>query len=170
MIFTLLGGTRAAPDGRHGNRRSGFGLIELMFSMALLITVMVAAFLFLDHLMSRFQMARDHYVATTICQGRIERARAAPYSDLPLLAEEEQLVDDFGNSASPNGRFRRTTVVLADDPEPGLTTMRVRTDICSCSRLGWRTMFHPIRSGPHICHFGDDNEKMSFLFTDLESE
>ena len=72
--------------------------------MALLITVVTAALLFMDQIMSRFQAARDHYVATTICQGRIERARAIPYADLHLMAEDRQLVDDHGNAA-PNGRL-----------------------------------------------------------------
>lgn len=143
------------------------GLIELLFAMALLVAVMAAALPFVDQLMSRFQMARDHYVATTICQGRIERARGVPYSDLPLLAEDAQLVDDFGTPASPGGRFRRTTTVLTDDPADGLTTMLVRTDICSCSRLGWRTRLHPIKSGGHVCQFGGTHETMRFLFTDL---
>lgn len=150
--------------------KSGMGVLELLFAMAILIMTMVAALLFLDQVMARFQMARDHYVATTICQGRIERARAIPYSDLPLLTEEHQLIDDFGNPATPDGRFRRTTSVATDNPEAGLTTMQVRTDICSCSRLGWRTKLHPLKSGTHACGFTGAHEKMTFLFTDLKGE
>ncbi|MDX9862689.1 MAG: hypothetical protein RBS99_17415 [Rhodospirillales bacterium] len=138
--------------------------------MALLIAVMAAALPFADQLISRFQMARDHYVATTICQGRIERARAVPYSDLPLLAEDKQLVDDFGAPASPGGRFRRTTTVLSDDPDTGLTTLLVDTEICSCSKLGWRTRLHPIRSGKNPCAFAGAHETMRFLFTELAGD
>ena len=156
-----------ATQTRNGARRAGFSLLELMFAMALLVAVLAAALPFLDQVMSRFQMARDHYIATTICQGRIERGRAVPYADLPLMAETDQLVDDFGNPASPNGRFRRTTTVSTDDPTDGLTTIQVQTDICSCSRLGWRTRLHPISNGPHACQFGASHEAMKFIFTDL---
>ena len=134
--------------------------------MALLITVVTAALLFMDQIMSRFQAARDHYVATTICQGRIERARAIPYADLHLMAEDRQLVDDHGNAA-PNGRFRRTTVVQTDTPSAGLTMMQVRTEICICSRWGWRKLYHPLNRGAYVCRFEKDHEQMRFLLTDL---
>ena len=154
---------------RKRSPQAGFGLIETMFSMALLITIMTAAFLFLDQVMARFQMARDHYVATTICQGRVERARAIPYSDLSLMIEDKQLVDDFGSSL-PAGRFRRTTQIELDTPSPGLTTMLVRTDICCCSRWGWRKMYHPLNRGPYVCRFELSHEQMQFLFTDLKGD
>jgi hypothetical protein len=146
------------------------GLLELLFAMTLLITSIAAAFLFLDHVMSRFQTARDHYVATTICQGRIERARAIPFADLNLLREDQQLVDDFGNPASPGGRFRRTTTVLTDTPAAGLTTMQVRTDICICSRWGWRTKYHPLKHGSYVCRFTGEQEQMQYLFTNLKGD
>lgn len=146
--------------------RDGIGLVEIMFAMALLITVVTAALLFMDQIMSRFQAARDHYVATTICQGRIERARAIPYADLHLMAEDRQLVDDHGNAA-PDGRFRRTTVVQTDTPSAGLTMTQVQTEICICSRWGWRKLYHPLNRGPYVCRFAGDQEQMRFLFTDL---
>ena len=149
--------------------RDGIGLVEIMFAMALLITVVTAALLFLDQVMSRFQAARDHYVATTICQGRIERARAIPYADLLLMAEERQLVDDQGNAA-PSGRFRRTTVVQANTPSAGLTMMQVQTEICCCSRWGWRKIYHPLNRGPYVCRFAGSHEQMAFLFTDLKGD
>ncbi|HNX36109.1 MAG TPA: type II secretion system protein [Kiritimatiellia bacterium] len=147
-------------------RQQGMTVAELMVSMALLLIIMMAALPLVDQMIARFQMARDHYVATTICQGRIERARASPYLDLGLLAEKGLLVDDFGNPSSPGGRFRRSTVVLKDTPAEGLTTMTVRTDICICSRWGWRKVFHPIKTGSYLCRFTDEHEKMTFLFTD----
>ena len=52
--------TAASMNKRKRSPQAGFGLIETMFSMALLITIMTAAFLFLDQVMARFQMARDH--------------------------------------------------------------------------------------------------------------
>jgi hypothetical protein len=140
-----------------------------MFAMALLITILAAGLLFLDQVMSRFQVSRDHYVAMTICQGRIERARAIPFSDLPLMAEDRRIVDDFGSPA-PGGRFRRTTRVRPDTPSAGLTTFEVRTEICCCSRWGWRKIYHPLNRGPYVCRFAGSHEQMAFLFTDLKGD
>lgn len=148
------------------HRKSGMTMLELAIAMGLLVIIMTAAFPLVDAMVSRFQMARDHYVAASLCQGRIERARAVPYSDLGLLAESDMLVDDFGNPASPNGRFRRTTTVTRDSPSEGLTTMSVRVDICICSRRGWRKVFHPIKTGTQICRFTEEHEQMSFMFTE----
>lgn len=145
-----------------GRKTVGFTMLELMVSVCILLVVFVSAFPLVDQMMSRFQMARDHYVAATICQARIERARAVPYSDLPLYAETDTLVDDFGNLSSPNGRFRRTTLVATNTPSAGLTQMIVRTDICICSRWGWRSHLHPLSN----CRFADDQETMRFLFTE----
>ena len=155
---------------RQRTGRDGIGIVEIMFAMALLLTVMTAALLFLDQIMSRFQTARDHYVAITVCQGRIERARAIPYSDLPLMAEDKQLVDDFGNPA-PDGRFRRTTTVDVDTPSEGMTTMLVKTEICVCSRWGWRKRYHPLNRGPYVCRFEEENrEQAQFMFTNLRGD
>lgn len=146
--------------------RQGMTVLELMIAMAVLVTVMAVALPLLDQMMSRFQMARDHYVAATICQGRLERARTATYTDLDLLTEDNVLVDDFGTPASPGGRFRRTTTVLRDSPVAGLTTITVRADICICSRWGWRKVMHPIKSGSHVCRFTDEHEQMKVYFTE----
>ncbi len=150
------------------NGQRGMSLLELMIAMSLMAIIMAAAFPLVDQMMARFQMARDHYVAATLCQGRIERARGVPYSDIPLLSENGALIDDFGNSAVPGGRFRRTTTVVPDTPVAGMTTMTVQTQICICSRWGWRKVFHPIKSGSFICRFTDENEHMSFLFTEFQ--
>lgn len=146
--------------------QSGMTVLELMIAMALLVTIMSAALPLVDQMMSRFQMARDHYVAATICQSRLERARSVPYSDLELMAEPGTVVDDFGAPALLKGRFRRTTTILRDSPSAGLTTMTVRTEICICSRWGWRKVFHPLKSGAYICHFAGDHEQMKFYFTE----
>ena len=149
-----------------GNRQCGMTVVELMVSMALLVMILAAAFPMVDQMMSRFQMARDHYVAASLCQGRIERARGVPYSNLDLFRETDAQVDDFGNAATPAGRFRRTTVVTVNTPATNMTLMKVRTDICICSRWGWRKVFHPVKSGKFICRFTDECEEMSFLFTE----
>jgi len=148
------------------NRQTGMTVLEMAIATAILALVMACAFPMIDGMMSRFQMARDHYVAATLCQGRIERARGVPYSDISLLVESDMLVDDFGNASSPGGRFRRTTTVRKDSPAAGLTSMTVRADICICSRWGWRKVFHPIKSGTHVCRFTDEHEQMSYMFTE----
>ncbi len=143
---------------------SGMTILELTIALGILALVMSAAFPLIDAMVSRFQMARDHYVAATLCQGRIERTRGVPYSDIPLMAEKGITVDDFGND-SLVGRFRRTTIVSQDTPEAGLTTMTVRTQICICSRWGWRKIYHPLKTDKYQCRFTDENEQMSFIFT-----
>ena len=148
------------------NRQCGMTVVELMVAMALLVMILAAAFPMVDQMMSRFQMARDHYVAASLCQGRIERARGVPYSNLELFRETDAQVDDYGNAATPAGRFRRTTVVTVNTPATNMTLMRVRTDICICSRWGWRKVFHPVKSGNLTCRFTDEHEEMSFLFTE----
>ncbi|MDD4102489.1 MAG: hypothetical protein PHU80_07650 [Kiritimatiellae bacterium] len=149
-------------------QNSGITVLEMTIATGILALVMSAAFPLVDAMVSRFQMARDHYVAATLCQGRIERARGVPYSDIALMAEKGSTVDDFGN-VFPQGRFRRTTVVRRDTPEAGLTTMTVRAQICICSRWGWRKFYHPLKTGKYICKFTDESEQMSFIFTEYKN-
>jgi len=146
--------------------RTGMTMLELLVAMGVLAVIMTAAFPLVDQMMTRFQMSRDHYVAATLCQARIERARGVPYANLPLLAESQSLVDDFGNLAGTAGRFRRTTTVEQDAPVPGMTTLSMRVDICICTRWGWRKHLHPIRQGKELCRFTDEHEEMKFLFTE----
>jgi len=143
-------------------------LLELLIAMSIMALVLTSAFPLVDQMMARFQMARDHYVASTICQARIERARSVPYTDLPLYSETASLVDDFGNASSPNGRFQRTTSVVTNSPVAGMTTMTIQTKICICSRWGWRSHLHPLKEGTYICKFTDEGEGMSFLFTEYQ--
>ena len=147
------------------NTQQGMTVLEMTVAMGLLAVVMTAAIPMVDAMVSRFQMARDHYVAATLCQGRIERARGVLYADLALMAEDGVLLDDFGN-VSPSGRFRRTTEVEPNEPGAGLTTMTVRTQICICSRWGWRKVFHTVTSGKLLCRFTDEAEQLSFVFTE----
>lgn len=148
--------------------KSGMTMLELLIAMALFAIIMTAAFPLVDQMLARFQMARDHYVAASICQGRIERARAVPYADLRMMAEDGVKTDDYGNVAEPDGRFRRTTTVTVDSPIAGMTTMRVQAHICICSRWGWRKCMHPMRTGAWLCRFTDEQEEMSFYFTDYK--
>ena len=149
-------------------RTRGITLLEMLIALSVFAVVMAATLPLANQFMARFQMARDHYVAASICQARIEHARRAPYGDLWLLAEKDALVDDYGNPANPGGRFRRTTRVVADSPVAGMTQMTVSAQICICSRWGWRRHLHPLKSGTHICRFTDEKEEMTFLFTEYK--
>lgn len=151
-----------------GRDKSGFSMVELLVATGIFALILACAFPLVDQMMCRFQMSRDHYVAATLSQARIERARSAPYSDLRLYAETAALVDDYGNLSSPNGRFRRTTSVTTNSPSAGLTLMTVRTDICICSHWGWRSHLHPTKTGNLLCRFTDENETMQFLFTEYD--
>lgn len=148
----------------------GMTILELLVALGLFAVIMTAAFPLVDQMIARFQMSRDHYVAATICQARIERARGVPFADLALLQESNTLVDDYGNNASPNGRFRRSTGVLTDTPVAGMITMTVRTDICSCTRWGWRKCLHPMRTGKLTCRFTEEHEEMVYLFTEYKQK
>ena len=143
-------------------------ILEIMVAVALFALVLACVFPLVEQMMGRIQMARDHYVATTIAQARIERARGAPYSDIILMSETETLVDDYGNLSTPDGRFRRTTVIAPDMPVEGMTQMTVKTEICICSRWGWRKHLHPLREGKWLCHFTDECEEMTYLFTEYK--
>lgn len=140
-------------------------ILEVVIAMVLLAIILAAAFPLVEQMMSRFQMARDHYAAASIGQARVERARQVPYDDLALFAETDVVVDEYGNPSEPAGRFQRTTIVEPDTPTVGLTKMTVRTQICICSRWGWRRHLHPITDGSHACRFTEEQEEMVFLFT-----
>ncbi len=148
------------------NGQQGMSALEMVIAMTLLMMIMMAVLPLVDQMMSRFQMARDHYVAASLAQGQIERARGASYFDLVSFDKPGVTVDDKGND-DPNGRFRRTTTVVTDAPSAGLTHMTVKVQICICSRRRWMKAFHPISAGKLACHFTDQEyEQMDFLFTE----
>ncbi len=152
----------------HWNTKHGMSIIETMIAVSILAMIMAAVFPLTDQTLGRIYMSRDHYVAATICQARIERARRVPYQDLSMMAEKDSLIDDFGNLAVPDGRFRRTTTVQTDTPVEGMTQMTVITDICCCTKWGWRRFFHPLKTETRTCAFTGIQEKMTFLFTEYE--
>jgi type II secretory pathway pseudopilin PulG len=146
------------------NTQRGISLLEMTFASAIFMVVIVSVIPLIDGMVGRFQMARDHYVATSICQSRVERARMVPYSDLRLFAESQSFLNDVGDN-DPNGRFKRVTTVSTNSPAAGLTTMTVSTYICLCSRYGWRKSFHPIYSRSFTCKFTDEKEQLSYIYT-----
>lgn len=148
-------------------RKKGMTLLEVMVSFAILMVVIMSVFPLIDRMVGQFQTARDHYIATSLGQSRIERARMAPFSDLMLFSEPPNnptYLNDLG-AIDPGGRFRRITILSTNSPSAGLTTMTVTTHICLCSQYGWRKAFHPIRSTSFSCKFTDEREEMSYIFT-----
>jgi len=148
--------------------RDGMTILELVIASMLLGLMLTCAFPLVDSMLGNIQVSRDHYIATTLCQARIERAREAEYDDIILMAEKNSLVDEYGNRAVPNGRYQRTTIITLDKPEEGMTEMIVEVKMCICSRWGWRSKLHPMTEGRYICRFGDVPETMTFLFTQYD--
>jgi len=147
--------------------KKGMSLLEMTFAGAILMVVIISVIPLIDGMVGRFQMARDHYIATSLCQSRIERARMIPLGDLNLLEEpvnRPAYLNDMGE-IEPGGRFKRTTLVTTNSPSAGLSTMNVTTYICICSRYGWRKAFHPIRSRSFSCRFTDEKEELNYIFT-----
>jgi len=151
---------------KSGYDRNGMTIVEMLVASMILALVMASALPLVNQLLARIHTSRDHYVAATICQARIERAKSVPYGDLLMLNERDSLVDDYGSAAVPDGRFSRTTTVSIDTPEAGMTQVVVSTRICICTRWGWRRFLHPVRTGSKICRFTEEHEEMTYLFTE----
>lgn len=149
------------------NTQRGMSLLEMTFASAIFMIVIISVIPLIDGMVGRFQMARDHYVATSICQSRIERARMTPFNDLRLFIESTNnpsFLNDVGEP-DPDGRFKRITSVTTNSPSAGLCTMTVSTHICLCSRFGWRKAFHPIHNNSFNCMFTDEKESLSYIYT-----
>jgi prepilin-type N-terminal cleavage/methylation domain-containing protein len=131
--------------------RSGFTLTESVVAIALCAMVLAGAYPLLTSTTRKLYQARDHYAATTICLAQIERARDIPYEQLgTAFGRDSQVrVNELG-STDPNGRFRRTTSVAVDTPDPGVTSVTVITDIMDRN------------SGTFLV----ERETMSYLFTE----
>ena len=55
-------------------------------------------------------MAGDHYRSMTIARNRIQRARSLNFDSLPLLAEDDIRVNDYGDQSSTGYYYRTTTI------------------------------------------------------------
>lgn len=149
-------------------RNQGMTLLELMLSMGMLVVVMACAFPLIDNMITRFQMTRDHYIATSLCQARLERARGLPFENLAMLEERDEQIDDQGNPSAPGGRFQRSTTILSNTPEQGLTQITVTVRPCICSRWGWRRIYHPLSTAPFVCKFTEEKEELVYVFTEYK--
>ena len=110
------------------SRRSGFTVIETVVACTIVLIAMAGCFLVLDASMNLLRSTRDGYAATTITNARLERARMVAFSDLPGLAENNTIVDEYG-LPSTTGRFRRNTTISTNQPAAGCTQVVVTTDV-----------------------------------------
>jgi type II secretory pathway pseudopilin PulG len=131
-------------------RASGFTIVEAVIAVSICAVVLAGAYPLLTTTTRKLYQARDHYAATTICLAQIERARDIPYEQLgTALGRDNQVrVNEMGAN-DPAGRFRRTTSVRVDHPDPGLTFVTVTTDI-----MNRKTGI-----------FAEEQEALSYLFT-----
>ncbi len=109
-------------------RRRGITIVEVLVAILLLGGVFGGSFALISQATAMMRRTRNHYVATTLCLARIERARDFDYNLLSFLAEAGTLVDPEG-VPDADGFFRRQTAVFVDDPRSGVTTLDVRVEI-----------------------------------------
>ncbi len=80
-------------------RRSGLTIIEMVVASLLLGLVLMGAYAMVTQATLMMRQARNHYVASTLCLARLERARDFEYSLLRLIEEHAPgvVVDQNGN-------------------------------------------------------------------------
>jgi len=131
--------------------RRGFTITEAMVAILLTVLILSAAIPLLSSTMRKLYLARDHYVATTLCLAQLERLRDVPYDQLVIvLGGEENVRINAQGALDQEGRFRRTTRAQRDSPDPGLTLVTVTVEIMD-RRTG---------------RFEGEQETMSYLFTE----
>ena len=119
---SLIGDARAT---------SGFTLTEVVVAGALLAIAVTAIFGAATTAIRTQYTASSIYHATCLARNRIQRGLSLPFNTLPILEDNNQAVDQDGNS-NINGPFRRTTVL---------------TDISdNCYKITV-TVFYPIGNG-----------------------
>jgi prepilin-type N-terminal cleavage/methylation domain-containing protein len=136
---------------RFSSLSAGFTLTESVVAITLCALVLAGAYPLLTSTTRKLYQARDHYAATTICMAQIERARDIPYEQLAtaLGRDNRVRVNEMG-AIDPTGRFRRTTSVAENSPDPGVTAVTVVTDIMDR------------QTGTFLV----ENESMSYVFTE----
>ncbi|MDD5704282.1 MAG: prepilin-type N-terminal cleavage/methylation domain-containing protein [Kiritimatiellae bacterium] len=114
---------------RKNRRRAGVSVLEVLISIVLLVLILAGAYMMVSQCAQLLLTGRDHYVATTLCLARIERARNVDYNLLIMLNEKTPVIVDQDGNISPDGRFRRKTDVSANWPANGLTMVVVKVQI-----------------------------------------
>jgi len=102
---------RGVMNGRsRSSVKTGFTMVEVIVSLFLICLVMAGSYTLIVRAAALSRAARNHYVASILCNNRIERARNFDYEDLHLLEETSVTVNDNGYP-DPDGWFSRTTTV-----------------------------------------------------------
>ncbi len=109
-------------------RRAGITLVEVLVSTALLGMVFAGAFALITQASGMMRRTRNHYVATTLCLARLERAKDFDYNLLSFL-EESDLVLNQDGIPDEAGYYRRHTEISTDTPLEGTTTIQVRVEV-----------------------------------------
>jgi prepilin-type N-terminal cleavage/methylation domain-containing protein len=123
----MTGRTRTTlrPKQRFACRRTGFTLVEVMIAVGLLGMTIAGFYAVLTASTRTRIMAHNRYVAVTIANNRIERAKHMRIDELPLLVESGTLVNALG-SPNPDGPFvRSTTINPSQNGDPRLTRITV---------------------------------------------
>ena len=98
--------------GKKTKSRQGFTLTEIMVASFILAMGLSGFGLGALQAMRTNRLAKHHYQGTCLVRNRIQRARAISFDSIPLLEENFLVIDRDGN-LNPDGRFRRTTEVMA---------------------------------------------------------
>lgn len=124
---------------RRCQARAGLSIVEVLIATLLLSLVLGSAYPLLSQALWLMRSARDHYVASTICLARIERARDLDFALLSVMHEPSPgtYVDQDGVplALGANGlpaqaaNYRRSTQVTTNSPSSGLTQVQVTTQI-----------------------------------------
>lgn len=113
------GGFRLSRDARGG--RSGLTLVEVLIAVGLLGMMMAGFYAVISASTRTRIMAHNQYVAVTIANNRIERAKHMRIEELPLLVESGTPVNNLG-SPDPDGPFKRTTTITPNQNGDPLVT------------------------------------------------
>ena len=100
---------------RKTDRRTGTTLVESMVAIMILGGTVGGACHLTVASKCVNDMARERYQAITVARNHIERIRVLGYDQLPYCTETAVRVNGNG-TASPNGRFERTTTVTEVGP------------------------------------------------------
>ena len=94
----------------------GFTLTEVVVAGALLAIAVTAIFAAASAAIRTQHTASGIYHATCLARNRIQRGLSLPFNTLPVLEDNNQMVDQDGNS-NINGPYSRTTVleVISDN-------------------------------------------------------
>ena len=109
-----------------GTAREGLGLIEVIIALFIFGTAVAGMCALVLSVRGASDRSRDHYVAVNLAKNRLERARSFGFGQLSMFAENQVYINSVG-TVTPNGDFRRTTVV--SNVTPNLAEIRVTVEI-----------------------------------------